>query len=112
MKHLLKLISVVGRISLEQLKANLTSPSAFTLEEDKTTPLVSNLSLTITKNGELFDRTSDPSVTIEDDGQLARHDQSEYLFTEVRGKNQYTSGRHTIQLRIEQSSDLWMFSWN
>lgn len=99
------------RISLEELKANLTSPSGFKLDEDITTPLVSNLSLTIAKNGELFDRTSDQSVTIEDHGQLARHDVSKYRFTEaeVRGKNQYTSGRHTIQLRIEQSSDPWMF---
>ena len=97
------------RISLEELKANLTSPSAFQLDENKATPLVPNLSIRLTTNGDAFESTSDPSVTIEDDGQVARHDRSEYHYTEVRGKGQYTSTRQTIRLQIEESSDAWMF---
>jgi hypothetical protein len=49
------------RISLEELKANLTSPSAFALNKEETTPLIPDLSLSIVRNGELFDTTSDQS---------------------------------------------------
>jgi hypothetical protein len=51
---------------------------------------------------------SNDSVSIDDEGQLAIHDNSDNC-TEIRGKNEYEKGCHEIYLRIEELSNAWMF---
>ena len=84
------------------------SPSSFSFEKHENTPLVQNISLIYTIENELFERTYDNIVEIKQNGQVIIHDRS-YNYTEIRGKNEYTSGHHKIRLYIEQSADKWTF---
>ncbi len=96
------------RKSLDDLKANLVSPSTFSISRHDTNPLVQNVSVNVIGTNDLFERVSDNSVRIEQNGQVAIRDASNY-YSEIRGKKEYTSGRHEIRLCIEQSADSWTF---
>jgi len=94
--------------SLDDLKANLNSPSTFGISRHDRNPLVQNVSINSIGGNELFERVSDKNVQIEENGQVAVHDTSR-SYTEIRGKSEYTSGCHEVHLRIEQSADSWTF---
>jgi hypothetical protein len=93
---------------IEDLKQNLASPSKLSISQDDSSPLVQNISVKLKGTDDLFQQVSDTRVRIEEDGQVAIHNSSN-SYTEIRGKNEYTSGRHTIRLFIEQSTGTWMF---
>ena len=94
----------VWKKALDDLKANLTSPSTFSISRHDRDPLVQNVVVKSLETNELFERVSENRVRIEENGQIAVHDPS-LNHTEIRGKNEYTSGSHEICLRIEQSAD-------
>ena len=94
---------------LDELKSNFTSPSTFRINQQSTNPLVHDLSVVVIGKGDLFERTSDNKVTIAENGQLAINNDGTGSYIEVRGKDKYTSGRHKIHLRIEQSTNCWTF---
>ena len=94
--------------SLDNLKENLTSPSTFSISRHDREPLVHDIYLNLIGKSDIFERVSDNRVRIENDGQVAVHDASSDEI-EVRGKKEYTSGRHEIRLCIEQSIDSWTF---
>jgi len=96
------------RKSLDDLKANLVSPSTFSISRHDRNPLVQNVSVNLIGTNELFERVSDNKVRIEENGQVAIRDTSRDQ-TEIRGKNEYISGCHKIRLCIEQSADSWTF---
>jgi hypothetical protein len=94
--------------SLDNLKENLVSPSTFSISRQNREPLVQNICLNLIGKKDIFERVFDNKVRIENDGQVAIHDASNG-YTEIRGKQEYVSGRHEIRLCIEQSADNWMF---
>jgi hypothetical protein len=93
---------------IEDLKQNLASPSTVSISQHDSVPLVQNISVNLTGTNELFERVFNNTVRIEEDGHVAIHNASNNN-TEIRGKNEYTSGRHTIRLSIEQSASTWTF---
>jgi hypothetical protein len=98
------------KTTIEGLKANFASPSTFTINRQHEIPLVRNISINLGGTIELFERVSDNRIRIEENGQVAIQNASAvHSYTELRGKNEYTSGRHEIRLCIEQSADIWTF---
>ncbi|CAF2517150.1 unnamed protein product [Rotaria sp. Silwood2] len=94
--------------SLEDLKSNLILPSTFCISQDDGIPLVQNVFVHPIETMEVFERAFDNNVLIEENGLVAIHS-TILAYTEIRGKNEYTSGRHKLRLCIEQSSDTWIF---
>ncbi|CAF3533921.1 unnamed protein product [Rotaria sordida] len=94
--------------SLDDLKANLTSPSTFRISQDDRIPLVQNVFVHSIETNEVFEQVFNNNVRIEENGLVAIHD-AIIAYTEIRGKTEYTSGHHKIRLYIEQSSDTWIF---
>jgi hypothetical protein len=95
--------------TLDNLKTALVSPSTISINRDDNSLLVQNISIRLLKMpNDLFERVSDGRVRIESKGQVAVRDASQDC-TEIRGKNEYESGRHEVCLQIEQSSDYWIF---
>jgi hypothetical protein len=93
---------------LNDLKANLATPSTIAINQYMSTPLVQNIYVVSTATNELFLQTFNNKVRIEENGQLVIHDLS-IGQTEIRGRNAYTTGCHKIRLRIEQSTNTWTF---
>jgi hypothetical protein len=93
---------------LNDLKANITSPSTIAINQYVNTPLVQDIYVVSTSTNELFLQAFDNKVQIEENGQLAIHDIS-IDATEIRGRNTYTTGCHKIRLHIEQSTNKWTF---
>jgi hypothetical protein len=96
------------RKSFDDLKTNFVSPSTFSISRHGTNSLVQNVSVNVIGGNDLFERLSDNSVRIEENGQVAIRDASSG-YTEIRGKSEYISGRCEIRLCIEQSADTWTF---
>jgi hypothetical protein len=94
--------------TMANLKAKFISPSTFTISRHDESPIVQNISINFIGTTELFERVFNNTVRIEENGQVAIHDNSTN-YSEVRGKNDYSSGRHEIRLRIDQSGDGWTF---
>ena len=84
---------------LTLLKYLLISPTRFGVIEEEV-PLVRNMSVIIKTINEKFERTFDGKVDITEDGEVAIHGVTSG-FTEIQGKNEYSSGCHKIRLRIE-----------
>jgi len=95
--------------TLYNLKTDLTSPSTIFIKPHDTFSLVQSISINLSVvTNEEFEKVSDKEVRIKENGQVAVRDGT-LSPTEVRGKNEYRSGRHEIRLRIEESSGTWMF---
>jgi hypothetical protein len=94
--------------SLDNLKENLLSPSTFSINRHDREPLVQNIYLNLIGKNDIFERVFDNKVRIENEGRVAIHDAS-IGYTEIRGKEEYASGRHEIRLCILQSADDWTF---
>jgi hypothetical protein len=95
--------------TLYDFKTDLTLPSAISIIRCDNVSFVQNIVInSFMRTKELFEWVSNDGVQIEDNEQVVVHnDVREH--TEVRGKNEYNSGRYGIRLRIEQSSSGWMF---
>jgi len=93
---------------LNDLKANLASPSTIAINQYMNIPLVQDIYVLSTATNELFLQAFDTKVQIEENGQLAIHDVS-IDTTEIRGRNAYTTGCHKIRLRTERSANKWTF---
>ena len=94
--------------SLDYLKDELTLPSTFNLTQHNRNALVQDITLHSIEMNDLFERVSDNRVRITEDGRMATHNASTTCAVEIRGKNEYSTGRHTILLQIEESTG-WMF---
>ena len=96
------------KTTIEKLKANFALPSTLTTSRQYETALVRNISINLSGTTDLFGDASNYRIGIEENGQVAIQNASEvHTYTEVRGKNEYTYGRHGIRLCIEQSADIW-----
>jgi hypothetical protein len=94
---------------LKDLEAELTTPPKVYMNQHNNDSLLASIFVNVFKIAtDSFERVSDTSVQIEEDGKVAVHDGSAHC-TEIRGKNEYNSGCHEIRLRIEQLSNSWMF---
>jgi hypothetical protein len=93
---------------LNDLKANLASPSTITINQYMNIPLVQDIYVVSKTTNELFLQPFDNKVRIEENGQLAIHDVS-IDTTEIRGRNIYTTGCHKIRLCPERSANKWTF---
>jgi hypothetical protein len=96
--------------AIADLKLNFMSPTTVSIEPHDSVILVQNISVNIVKRttNELFEQIFDNKAQIEQNGQLVIHDNSNDC-TEIRGKNEYTTGCHIIRLRIEETSGAWLF---
>ena len=94
--------------TLNDLKTNLDTPSTIGIDQYMNNPLVPNIYAVSTVTNELFLKAFDNKVQIEENGQVAIHDNS-IDTTEIRGRNIYSTGCHKIRLRIEQSTNRWTF---
>ena len=95
---------------INDLKLNFTSSIIVQIEQHDGVTLVENIKVTLVKQktNELFEEIYDNRVAIEQNGQLIIHDKSNES-TEIRGKNEYTTGCHNIRLHIEETQGSWMF---
>lgn len=96
--------------SINDLKLNFISPVTVTIEELNGVVLAQNISVNVVKKttNELFEQIFDNKARIENNGQVVIHDNSNDC-TEIRGKNEYTTGCHHIRLRIDENSSSWLF---
>ncbi|CAF2052126.1 unnamed protein product [Rotaria magnacalcarata] len=94
--------------SLGGLKKQLVLKSILRINQDSGNPLVQNVFVNSIENDEVFDRVFDNSARIEENGLAVIHT-SNASYTDVRGRNEYSSGCHRIHLCIQQSSDTWLF---
>jgi len=96
--------------TIDNLKLNFISPITVSIEPYNDTVLVENITVNVVKKAtnELFEQTFDNKARIEQNGQLVIHDNSND-YTEIRGKNEYTTGCHNIRLRIEETLGSWLF---
>jgi hypothetical protein len=88
------------KYNLDLIQSDLTSPLHFALNQDDETALVRNTSVIVKTINERFDRVFDDQMRIVEDGEVVIHD-GPTGHKEIRGKNEYSSGCHTIRLRIE-----------
>ena len=94
--------------TLESLRSSLNSSSTFSFDAPDDLPIIPNISLIFTIENELFDQVFDNTVEVTQNGHVISHDTS-HNYTEIRGKNEYLSGRHKIRLSFEQSANSWSF---
>ena len=95
---------------MNKLKFNFSTPTSVSLNEFSGDVLVPNISLIVVTKGihEVFERVSNNNVQITESGHLATHDQSNNA-VEIRGKSDYSTGRHLIRLRIHETTGQWLF---
>jgi hypothetical protein len=79
---------------------NFVSPSTIAIKEYMNVLLVQDIYVVSSATNELFSQAFDNKVRIEENGQLAIHDNSIDTI-EIRGRNTYATGCHQIRLRIE-----------
>ena len=93
--------------TLEQLKKELLNPTTIAIQEDSTA-LITKIRIDHQDASDRFQRVWD-GAQIEQNGQLVvKIGTSGH--TEIRGKIEYNTGKHTIRFRIEQlSQDGWIF---
>jgi len=92
---------------LEELNNEVLNPNNITIREDSTA-LISNIRIDRQDTSDVFERVCGDART-EENGRLAVKDDFG-SHTEIRGKNEYNTGRHTLQFRIEQlTQGGWIF---
>ena len=92
---------------LEDLKADLASPSTISIQLEENFPLVKNISIGVLVAWDLFEGVSDKRVRLEEKGKVVVHDVTDG-YVEIRGRNEYISGSRQIRLYMEESSNTWM----
>lgn len=96
------------RRSLEDLRDDILSLSTIRISGLKRNLPLKNIHVNIFEENEFFQYASNDTVRIEEYGRLAIHDASA-TETELRGRNEYTTGRHEIRFHLVQSTNNWMF---
>jgi hypothetical protein len=92
---------------IEELKKEVLHPEIIAIREDPT-PLVNKICVDRQDKSDVFEHVCGDSQIAENGrvvmgGSLTGH-------TEIRGKNEYNTGRHTLQFRIEQlAQGKWVF---
>ena len=96
--------------TLARIKTDLISPLNFVVTQHDGNPLVRNVSIVVIMKtvNERFDRVFNNQARIVEDGAVVIRDGSDG-WTEIRGKNEYSSGCHQIRLRIESAIGANMF---
>jgi hypothetical protein len=95
--------------TLKDLETYVTWSAKVRVARHDNDSLVGTLSVDVFKiETEVFNKVSNDSVRLEQDGQVAVHNHPD-LCTEIRGKTEYKKGCHEIYLRIEEISTSWMF---
>jgi hypothetical protein len=84
---------------LEELKKELINPTTMAIQEDST-PLVTNICIAHQDTLDVFERVCG-TAEIKENGRLVAKDSSADR-TEIRGKNEYNSGIHTLHFRVQQ----------
>jgi hypothetical protein len=84
---------------LEELKKELLNPKTITIQEDSTS-LITKIRIDRHDLSDVFERVSG-TAQIKENGCLVVKDSSA-KHTEVRGRGEYSTGRHTFRFRVEQ----------
>jgi hypothetical protein len=85
---------------LNKLKEELITPPNVVVREDYT-KLISNICVNYFGTKEVFDRSSGNTV-FEENGKVVYVNNGPDIYTEVRGHGAYSTGKHTVSLKIEQ----------
>lgn len=85
---------------LNKLKDEITKPGKIAVRESSL-PLINKIHLDIVEAFEVFERTSGKAI-FEDNGRVVVVQESSVYYSEVRGKNEYTTGRHTLVFKLEK----------
>ncbi|CAF3321292.1 unnamed protein product [Rotaria socialis] len=92
---------------LNKMKAEITNPVKIAVREAGV-PLVTKMHIDVFESFDLFERTSGKAV-FEDNGKVAVVQDGLENYVEVRGKSEYTTGKHTLSLKIEKLSGWILF---
>jgi hypothetical protein len=84
---------------LEELKKELLTPTTIAIQEDST-PLVTKIRIDHRYTSDVFERVCG-TAEIKENGRLVVKDDIQ-SHTEIRGKNEYNTGIHTLHFRVEQ----------
>jgi len=92
---------------LEELKKELLTPMTIAIQEDST-PLVTKIRIDHRYTSDVFERVCG-TAEIKENGRLVVKDDIQ-SHTEIRGKNEYNTGIHTLHFRLEQLiQNGWIF---
>lgn len=92
---------------LEILKNEILNPTTIAIREDST-PLITNIRIDCQDTSDVFERVCG-DARIDDNGRFVMKDDFG-SHTEIRGKNEYNTGRHAFRFRIEQlTRGGWIF---
>ncbi|CAF4908882.1 unnamed protein product [Rotaria sp. Silwood1] len=92
---------------LEELKKELHSPATVAVQEDST-PLISKILIRNQNTFDLFERVCGTAEIKENGCLVVKNNSSNH--TEIRGQNEYNTGRHRVSFQIEQlASGGWIF---
>ncbi|UJR15387.1 hypothetical protein I4U23_002335 [Adineta vaga] len=92
---------------LNQLKTELTNLPTVTVYEDYST-LISNIRVNRLDGKESFERSCG-NADFEDNNNVVYIKKGQDIYTEVRGKCQYVTGKHIINLHVEQLTGWILF---
>ncbi|CAF1316341.1 unnamed protein product [Rotaria sordida] len=92
---------------LNQLKEEIINPAKVVVR-DACIPLITKIHVDVFETFELFERTSGKTI-FEESGKVVVVQDGPYNYTEVRGKNEYTTGHRTLCFKIEQLNGWSLF---
>ncbi|CAF4012497.1 unnamed protein product [Adineta steineri] len=92
---------------LKQLKEELTTQPNVIVHEDST-KLISNIHINVFDGKELFNSSAGDAV-FEENGKVVCVKANPNMYSEVRGKCEYTIGEHRILLKIEELNGWTLF---
>jgi hypothetical protein len=92
---------------LNQLKEEIINPPNVVVREDFT-KLISKLRVSLLDRQEIFERSSG-NADFEDNGKVVYVKNGPDIYTEVRGKCEYTTGQHTLSLKVEELNGWILF---
>jgi hypothetical protein len=89
------------------LREELINPPKLVVREDYT-KLISKIRVYLIDTEEVFERSSG-NADFEENGKVVYVKNNSDIYTEVRGKCEYTTGQHTLCLKVEQLTGWILF---
>ena len=98
---------IAWKDKLNQLKEQLINPPTVIVREDYT-KIIPNIGVHLLYSQEVFESSSG-NADFDENGQVVYLKNGQDIYTEVRGRCEYTSGRYTISMKVEELNGWILF---
>ena len=98
---------VAWKNKLNQLKEEVINPPPVLVREDYT-KLIPKIRVNVVYAQEVFERSSG-NADFEENGKVVYVKNNSDIYTEVRGKYEYTTGQHTLSFKVEELTGWILF---